>query len=113
MTTWVYNMEWNENPLVWQNLDRLAEEAWPALKELLDTLADHREEIPDIAKALLFAGLGRFFAAYRHERAQANTPEQSMVEALRQVYGDNRIQGLMQQAVNDKVDAAVGGLIDG
>ena len=106
-------MHWNENPLVWTNLDRLAEEAWPSLKELLDTLAEHQEEISDIGKALLFAGVGRFFAAYKHERAQANTPEQAMTEALRQVYNDNRIQALMMQAVNDKVDAVAGGLIDG
>jgi len=99
--------------MVWENLDRLAEEAWPALKELLDSLAEHQDEISEIGRALLFAGAGRFFAVYRQERAQANTPEQSMIEALRQVYGDNRIQGLMQQAVTDRVDAAVGGVING
>ena len=104
---------WQEDEDVWAGLDRLAEEAWEPLKELLDKLAEYNEDTSPIGQALLFAGIGRFFAAYRKARSDGFAADESLSEAIRQVYGDNRIQAMMQGAVHQMVDNAIGVLPDG
>jgi len=106
-------MPWQEDERVWEHLDRVAEESWPAVKDFLDVLAEHNDEISAVGQALMFAGIGRFLASYRRARQEGMPADEALSEAVRQVHGDNRIQAMMQGAVHQLIDNKVGEVMNG
>lgn len=103
-------MHWSERPDIWASLDDLGKQSWKPLKEFLGLLSDHQSQLSPIAQALLFGGIGKFFAFYNKARAQELDGPSAFQVALEEVYSDARIQGLIMTAVNNQVDGMAANL---
>ena len=99
--------EWHEDEQVWDALDLAVEAVWLPLKDLLDLLHEHRDELEPQSSAFLFGGLGQFVRVYATRRGESNTPVQAYVDAMAAVQNDRRIQTVFQQAAEEAVDARV------
>jgi len=100
-------MEWTDDPLVWDGLDDLLLNAWPDLKQFLDALHEHADEISPHFRGLLFGGLGQLVAAYATARSEANDPRQAYTVALEVMIANPSFACMMQGMVNQTVDGAV------
>ncbi len=100
-------MEWADDPLVWDSLDDLLQNAWPDLKIFLDALHEHGDEISPHWRGLLFGGLGQLVAAYTTARHEANSPRQSYAVALEQMVANPVFASMMQGMMNQTIDGAV------
>jgi len=101
-------MSWAEDPLVWQNLDDLMMNSWNDLKQFLDALHEHNDELDMGIKAILFGGLGQLTQAYVTARGDLNSPQHALAIALEETTKNPMFAALMQQTVNSAVDRAVG-----
>ena len=100
-------MEWSEDPLVWDGLDDLLQNVWPDLKQVLDALHEHSDEINPHWRGLLFGGLGQLVAAYVTARSESNDPKQAYAVALEVMVANPAFAGMMQGMVNQTIDGAV------
>lgn len=100
-------MEWTDDPLVWDGLDDLLQNVWPDLKQFLDALHEHSDEINPHWRGLLFGGLGQLVAAYVTARSESNDPKQSYAVALEVMVANPAFAGMMQGMVNQTIDGAV------
>jgi hypothetical protein len=98
---------WQDDLLFWQSLDHFVEVAWLPLKELLDVLHEHEDEMDPPAKAFIFGGIGQFMRVYATRRSEANTPVQAFNDAMHTVHNDRRVQAVFAGAANQMVDSAV------
>ena len=100
-------MEWMDDPLVWDGLDDLLQNVWPDLKQFLDALHEHSDEINPHWRGLLFGGLGQLVAAYVTARSESNDPKQAYAVALEVMVANPAFAGMMQGMVNQTIDGAV------
>jgi hypothetical protein len=100
-------MEWTDDPLVWDGLDDLLQNVWPDLKQFLDALHEHSDEINPHWRGLLFGGLGQLVAAYVTARSESNDPKQAYAVALEVMVANPAFAGMMQGMVNQTIDGAV------
>ena len=104
------DMEWSDDPLVWDGLDDLLLNAWPDLKRFLDAMHEHRGELNPHWRGMLFGGLGQLCAAYWTSRNEANEPRQAFAVALETMAANPTFVMMMQGQMNAAVDGAVEGL---
>ena len=102
-------MNWADDDLVWNNLDDLIMNSWNDLKNFLDALHEHNEELNIQMKGILFGGLGQFCQAYVVARGELNSPKHSMAIALEKTTENPMFAALMQSAIHQSVDRAMTG----
>ena len=102
-----------EDPRFWDALDRLVNDSWRSVKEVVDVMAEHSETVPLPLQGLLIGGMGTFVRAYAIARSEANPPPLAFRHALEQVNAHPLAQIIIQQAANDAVDAKVAGMKEG
>lgn len=98
---------WQDDPAFWETLDQLINESWLPLKNFLDVLKDHDDELTLQSKAMISGGIGTFVRVYALRRSDSNPPEIAFQEALSAVYADPRVRELTQQAADKMVDAKI------
>jgi hypothetical protein len=98
---------WSDNPLFWESLDSLVQNAWRPLKEFLDVCREHEDEFTLQTNALLFGGLGTFVRKYAMMRADLNSHQVAFEQALIACHSDHRMRAMMGQAADMMVDNAV------
>jgi len=104
------DMEWADDPLVWDELDDLLLNSWPDLKRFLDAMHNHRSELNPHWRGMLFGGLGQLSASYTTARNEANNPRQAFAVALETMAANPSFAIMMQGQMNAVVDVAVEGL---
>tara|TARA_R100000329_G_C7611715_1_gene217102 strand:+ start:497 stop:808 length:312 start_codon:yes stop_codon:yes gene_type:complete len=102
-------MNWTEDDLVWSNLDDLMMNSWNDLKQFLDALHEHSEELNPQINAMLFGGMGQLVQGYVVARTELNSPKHSLAIALEKVAANPAFAALMHQTVNSVVDRAMTG----
>ena len=105
--------QWYEDEQVWENLDKLIHEAWLPLKEFLDVMQEHDDELSLEVKANLFGGLGVFCLTYAQMRKDANNCIDAFNEAMLSVQNDSRQVKLRERAIHQVIDAKVENLNEG
>ena len=107
MSDYPIDIRWDDDPIFWASLDDFVHLCWTPLKELLDVLYEHRDELAPHGQALLFGGLGKFIQIYHHSRAHGFDEVESFNEAVRAVQADTRVQSMVESAANQTVDLTV------
>ncbi len=105
-------MEWTDDPQVWDSLDDLLLNAWPATKEFLDALHQHQATIDPHWRGMLFGGLGQMLAAYNTAREESNEPRLAFAIALEVTVANPQFAGMMQGMVNQTIDSKVSQMED-
>jgi len=100
-------MTWIDDDRFWVALDDYTAQSWPSLKQLLDVLYEHKDDLEIQAQAFLFGGLGKFVRIYHELRQDLNKPEVCFSEAFIAVQKDRRIQMLSQLTAEQMVDKKV------
>ena len=110
-------MTWTEDPQVWDKIDNLVLEAAPRVRDLLDSLHEHRDAFPSIIQVLLFSCLGKFVVSYHQARfpnpetgEPFHDPPLAFHAGILAVASDPAAEAMMRTAVNSVVDDKVGGL---
>jgi len=100
-------MEWYENTEVWESLDDLMLNLWPAIDRLFSELTNHQDEFSLQTKAWLFGGIGQFSASYVEARNNGLDEIHSYDMAVNDVAKNPLMQKMMKQVMNNMVDGAV------
>ena len=50
---------WQDDPAFWETLDQLINESWLPLKNFIDVLKDHDDELTLQSKAMIMGEIGR------------------------------------------------------
>ena len=98
---------WTEDETVWGSLDDLIDMAWLPLKDLLDRLHDHSDQLAQPTQALLFGGLGLFSMTYKQMRTDGHPPITAYEGAMLSIQRDRRIQQMMAATAQRMVDTRV------
>lgn len=100
-------MEWHENPEVWDSLDDLMLNMWPALDRFFSELKVHQDEFELHTRAYLFGGIGQFCASYVEARNTLMSEIESYEVAVDAVATNPLMQKVMQTMMNNMVDGVV------
>ena len=100
-------IEWFENQIIWDSLDALVKNCSTDLKNLLDALWEHRNEIDENTQVTLFVGLGGFVKKYSEARNETNEPLQSFAHAVNEVFTHPAYEKMMMKQMTDKIDDKV------
>ena len=100
-------MEWYENTEVWESLDDLMLNIWPAIDRLFTELSKHEREFPLQTKAWMFGGIGQFSASYVEARNNGMDEIRSYELAVNDVANNPLMQKMLKQVMNDAVDGVV------
>ena len=98
---------WTEDEDVWRTLDDLLTNGWPLLNEYLSAMQPYKSELPPMAKALLFGGLGQLVVTYNKAREESNPPNLALALAFEDVVRNPLFNTLMGGSVNQMVDTKV------
>ena len=98
---------WTEDDDVWRTLDDLLTNGWPLLNEYLTAMQPHRSELPPMAKALLFGGMGQLAVTYNKAREESNPPNLALALAFESVVRNPQFNSLMGGSVDQMVDTKV------
>lgn len=101
------NLMWTDDQEVWETLDDLMTNSWPMMNLFLNSLAKHKQELPDMMKGLLFGGLGQFSKSYNEARSESNKPEHAVALALQEVISNPHFSILMGMGVDNAIDNRV------
>ena len=101
---------WSDDERFWDALDEATSAAWLPLKEFLDVVFDHQDELPLISQALLFGILGGFVKEYVEARGELNDPPVALEMALSNVMNDRRVQSMMKGGIDQTIDNHVEGM---
>mgnify|MGYP003118476741 CR=1 FL=1 len=104
---------WTEDDDVWRTLDDLMTNGWPLLNEYLSAMQPHKSELPPMAKALLFGGLGQLVVTYNKAREESNPPNLALALAFEDVVRNPLFNTLMGGSVNKMVDKKVDQIVEG
>lgn len=100
-------IEWYENKIVWDSLDAIVKNCSTDLKNLLDALWEHKDEIDENTQVTLFVGLGGFVKTYAEARSELNEPLESFAHAVNTVFSHPAYDRMMQKQMNQFVDSKV------
>ncbi|HAI40103.1 MAG TPA: hypothetical protein DCM40_19435 [Maribacter sp.] len=101
------NIEWFENQIIWDSLDALVKNCSTDLKNLLDALWEHKNEIDENTQVSLFIGLGGFVKSYSEARNELNEPLQSFAHAVEKVFTHPAYEKMVMKQMTDKIDEKV------
>lgn len=101
------NIEWFENQIIWDSLDALVKNCSTDLKNLLDALWEHKNEIDENTQVSLFIGLGGFVKNYSEARNNLNEPLQSFAHAVNEVFTHPAYEKMLMKQMNDNIDKKV------
>ena len=100
-------MDWYENGELWDSLDDLILNMWPAMNRLLTEINNHRDEFSPHTQALLLGGIGRFTVTYVRARDDNLSEHVAYDLGMAAVVEDPRIQKMMMGVIKDTVDGGV------
>jgi|TARA_R100001244_G_scaffold97718_1_gene73098 hypothetical protein len=100
-------MEWYENSEVWESLDDLILNMWPAVDRLFSELLNHQDEFQLHTRALLFGGIGQFCASYVEARNSGKSEIESYELSAGDVLTNPTMQKMLQSLMNNMVDGVV------
>ena len=103
-------MSWSDDPNVWETMDSLLLDAWINLKDFLDALSNHKEDVNPMLWTMLAPGLGGLTKAYNEARMESNPPQIALALALEKTVKHGSIQRLMMNTMNQSVDRVVEGM---
>jgi len=98
---------WTEDDDVWRTLDDLLTNGWPLLNEYLSAMQPYKSELPPMAKALLFGGMGQLVVTYNKAREESNPPNLALALAFEDVVRNPLFNTLMGGSVDTMVDRKV------
>jgi len=101
------DIEWYENKIVWDSLDAIVNNCAKDLKNLLDALWEHKDEIDTNTQITLFIGLGGFCKSYHEARNETNEPLESFTHAINKVFTHPAYEAMLSQQVTDVIDSKV------
>lgn len=96
-----------ENDEFFKKLDDLILASWLPMKEFLDVLIQHEDELDLQVRALVIGGLGSFVRTYAKRRADHNPKHLSFLDAIESMQKDERVQLLNQMVAERFVDSQV------
>ena len=100
-------IEWFENKIIWDSLDNIVNHSAGDIKNLLDALWEHRDELDEQMKVTLFIGLGGFVKTYAESRSELNKPLESFAHAVEKVFTHPAYEKVMMKQMTDKIDDKV------
>lgn len=100
----------HENQLFWVTLDKLIQDSWTNLSNLIGIVNEHSEQLPFELQAVVFGGVGKFALTYLQARDEEHDIIESYNKALMAVHSDRRIQQLQQNAAIHMVDTKTNSL---
>jgi len=104
---------WTEDDDVWRTLDDLMTNGWPLLNDYLSAMQPHKSELPPLAKALLFGGMGQLVVTYNKAREESNPPNLALALAFEDVVRNPLFNTLMEGSVKQMVDRKVDQIAEG
>ena len=100
-------MKWDKDPLLWEKIDALMINSSNDIKELLDILFEHDNELHPTFRAMMFGGVGQFFMTYNEARNETNTPELSLALSIEQVMKNPAFESIIKENIENTIDNTV------
>ena len=99
-----------ENMMFWVTFDKLIQDSWTNLSNLIGIINENKEQLPPELQAVVFGGVGKFALTYLQSRDEDLDIIESYDRALLSVHSDRRIQALQQAAAGHIVDTRTNSL---
>ncbi len=78
------------------------------MKNFLDAIAEYRNELGAINRAILFGAIGQFYVTYVESRNETNTPQHSLANALESCMKNPLITKVIGSQMIGMIDKKVG-----
>lgn len=101
-------MTWQEDEAIWQNLDEVMMNGYSDMKNFLDSIAEYKDELGAVNKAVLFGGIGQFYVTYVESRNETNSPQHSLANALESCMSNPLVTKILQNQMMGLFDRKVG-----
>lgn len=99
-------MKWYEDEELWKKLDEFMRSSQQSLNKLLNQLFQHKDEMDPVLYAIIFGGFGKLIMSYNQLLDEFGVKE-AFAQSVQAVHNDKRIQGLIQNSIENVVDGKI------
>ena len=100
-------MTWQDDDQIWDNLDELMMNGYSDMKNFLDSIAEYKDELGHLNRAILFGVFGQFCVSYVESRNETNSPQHSLANALESCMKNPMVSKMMQGTLMGMIDKKV------